>query len=94
MMEVLGVHTGYSKLSAQRLPHREYNRIAGTSPVNVGQWERIASALLGGFLVYRAVKNRNWSALLFGGTGMGLLNRGLSGYCPMYNKTGLSSTNS
>jgi hypothetical protein len=91
-MEVLGMQTGYNKMSAQTLPHREYNRIAGTSPVNVGKWERIVSAALGAFLVYRAVKNRKCSALLFGGKGMSLLNRGLSGYCPLYNKAGLSST--
>ena len=92
-MKVMGIETGYNPLSAQSMPHREPNIIAGASPVNVGKWERIGSALLGGFLIYRSIKNRRWTALLLGGsTGMHLLNRGLSGYCPMYGKMKVSST--
>jgi hypothetical protein len=91
-MELFGIQTGYNPMSKQGLPHREPNKIAGTSPVNVGSWERIGSAMLGGYLMYRAVKNRNWFALLSGSTGATLLNRGLSGYCPVYGRMGMSST--
>ncbi len=90
-MEILGMHMNYNPLSRQTMPHREPNRIAGTSPVNVGRWERLASLAIGGFILYRAVKRRNFSSLLFGGTGLSLLNRGVSGVCPMYNRYGLSS---
>lgn len=92
-MELMGIETGYNKLSAQSLPHRVLNETAGASPVNVGKWERIGSSLVGGYLVYRALKNRRWGSLLFGGTGLSLLNRGMSGVCPMYKRFGVSSTN-
>jgi uncharacterized membrane protein len=92
-MELLGMQTGYNQMSAQKMPHWEPNKIAGTSPVNVGKWERYVSGALGAFLVYRAIRNRNWSALLMAPTGLSLLNRGVSGYCPAYNKLKISSTN-
>lgn len=92
-MQIMGIETKYNPMSNQVLPHRVYNNIAGASPVNVGKWERIGSALLGGFLVYRAVKNRRWTSLLLGGsTGVSLLGRAFTGYCPMYGKMKLSSS--
>lgn len=90
-MNVMGIETSDFKFSPQVMPHKVMNNIAGASPVNVGQWERIGSALLGGYLVYRAIKNRNFGSLLFGGSGLGLLSRGVSGYCPAYGKMNLSS---
>lgn len=90
-MKLLGIETGYNPLSKQAMPHRVVNNIAGASPVNVGKYERFASAAIGAFLLYRSVKNRRWGSLLFGSTGLSLLNRGVSGYCPMYGKAKLSS---
>ena len=91
-MEIFGIQTGYNPMSQQRWPHRESNRIGGTSPVNVGKWERLLSLAVGGFLVYRAFKKGRWSSVLYGGPAVGLINRGLSGYCSLYNKMGYSST--
>lgn len=90
-MNIMGIETGYNPMHNQVMPHKVLNNIAGASPVNVGKWERIGSALLGGFLLYRSIKNRRWGSLLFGSTGLSLLNRGVSGYCPMYGKMNLSS---
>ena len=78
-------------LSAQAMPHRIVNNIAGASPVNVGKYERIASVALGAFLLYRSIKNRRWGSLLSGGTALGLVTRGVSGVCPIYGKAQLSS---
>ena len=90
-MKLLGIETGYNPLSKQTMPHKVMNNIAGASPVNVGKYERLASTALGAFLLYRSVKNRRWGSLLFGSTGLSLLNRGVSGYCPMYGKMKMSS---
>lgn len=91
-MEILGIHTGFSPMSQQTLPHRDQNLKSKTPHTNVGNYERMASVAIGGYLVYRAIKNRRWSSLLLGSTGVSLLNRGMSGYCPVYSRAGLSST--
>lgn len=100
-MQILGMNLGYNALTAQTMPHRgvtgAFNNAmsdvgVNAQKVNVGRWERMGSAILGGFLMYRAIRQRRWSSLLFGGTGMSLLSRGVSGYCPMYGKMGVSST--
>jgi hypothetical protein len=83
---------GINPMNKQAMPHKVLNNIAGASPTNVGKWERIGSALLGGFLVYRSIKRRKFGSLLLGGSaGLNLLKRGLSGYCPMYGKMKVSS---
>ena len=90
-MNLMGIETGYNPMSKQAMPHKLVNNIAGASPVNVGKYERIGSMALGAFLLYRSIKNRRWGSLLFGSTALSLLNRGVSGYCPMYNKMKMSS---
>lgn len=95
-MNLMGIETAnlkkFNKFTPQAMPHKVINNIAGASPVNVGKYERYASIALGAFLLYRSVKNRRWGSLLFGSTALGLLNRGVSGYCPMYGKAKLSSS--
>lgn len=92
-MQIMGIETGFNKFSRQSLPRRVQNSVAGASPVNVGKWERIGSALLGAYLMYRSVKSRRLGKLLGGGLGLSLVNRGVSGVCPMYRRMGFSSTN-
>lgn len=93
-MEIMGMTTGYNKFSPQMMPHRIDKNMALLSgkKVNVGSWERILSAAIGGFLLYRAYRSRNLTSALTGLTGLGVMNRGVSGFCPMYNKYGISST--
>ena len=91
-MQLLGLNTSYNKMTGQARPHRLVNKIAGTSPVNVGKWERIASLALGGFLAYKAIKNRRWFSLLSGGGGAALISRGVSGVCPIYKRMGVTSS--
>lgn len=93
-MEIMGMTTGYNKFSPQTAPHRIDKNMALLSgkTVNVGSWERILSAALGGFLLYRAYRSRNWTSMLTGLTGLNIMNRGVSGHCMVYNKLGMSST--
>jgi uncharacterized membrane protein len=58
---------------------------SATNHVNVGQAERISSALLGGLMLFKGITGSRSplrvSALALGGA---LLYRGLSGHCPVY----------
>lgn len=56
---------------------------------NVGQVERLASAALGGGLLYYGLKRRGWLPMLIGG---GLLFRGASGHCELYHRAGIDTT--
>ena len=58
---------------------------------NVADWERIASVAVGAALLLMAVRRRQVSPGLAGVT---LVARGLSGRCPVYAATGLSSRRS
>lgn len=78
-------------MSAQAMPHKVVNNIAGAAPTNVGKYERIGSTLLGAFLLFRAIKKRRWASLLSGGIATSLLKRGVTGYCPMYGKMKMTS---
>jgi len=60
---------------------------------NVGELERIASAAVGGWLVYYAVRKRSLSSVVSGVIGADLLYRGISGHCGLYEATGLSTAN-
>ncbi len=61
----------------------------GNVHVNVSNFERIASAAIGAFLVFNSIKKigraplRSISRIAAGGA---LLYRGVSGYCPVYHK--------
>jgi uncharacterized membrane protein len=77
-------------------PHNEspdtQTRGAGSGFENVGYEERIFSALLGGGLVLYGIRGKSgvigsMTAL----TGIALLNRAASGYCPAYRAMGIST---
>ena len=55
--------------------------------VNVSNAERVASVLVGSYLIYRSIKDRpkNITAMLSAGV---LLYRGVTGHCPAYEATG------
>ena len=64
-------------------------RVAEPLPCNVSTFERIVTGAIGALMVYSAVKNitrkplRSISRVAAGGA---LLARGISGYCPVYDK--------
>lgn len=55
---------------------------------NVGSFERLASAALGGGLLYYGLKKRGLVPALMGG---GLLWRGASGHCELYHRAGINT---
>lgn len=60
------------------------NSSTGNKPaVNVGNTERMISAIAGGFLCYSAIAGRN-ARLLKAGAGAFLLYRAITGNCPVY----------
>lgn len=73
-------------------PDRQTTEHAGRGYQNVGDGERLLTALLGGGLLLRGLRGRSGvvgsvTAL----TGIALLNRAASGYCPAYHAMGLST---
>jgi uncharacterized membrane protein len=61
------------------------------SGVNVGKYERIASAVGGGALIGYALKNRTPGGIALGLLGASLLYRGASGHCEAYKKLGINT---
>lgn len=60
------------------------NSSTGNKPaVNVGNTERMISAVAGGFLLYNAISGKN-ARMLKAGAGAFLLYRALTGNCPVY----------
>jgi hypothetical protein len=61
------------------------------SDTNVGTAERIGSAALGALLVGRALLRPSFGRVMLGLGGAALIQRGLSGYCGLYQKLGMST---
>jgi hypothetical protein len=64
---------------------------AGHSGTNIGTAERIGSAALGAVLVGRALLHPSVGRVLLGLGGAALIQRGLSGYCGLYRRLGMST---
>jgi hypothetical protein len=61
------------------------------SHTNVGTAERIGSAVLGALLVGRALLRPSFGRLVLGLGGAALIQRGLAGYCGLYQKLGMNT---
>jgi uncharacterized membrane protein len=75
-------------------PHNEseqQNNENGNTGINVGKYERIASAVGGGALVGYAIKTRSKTAVALGLIGAGLLYRGATGQCDAYRALGVNT---
>lgn len=59
---------------------------------NVGSWERLLSVGGGLGLIAAGLHRRGFTGVFLAGLGAGLIGRGASGYCPVYDKTGISTT--
>jgi uncharacterized membrane protein len=57
--------------------------------VNVASKERLASALAGGFAVVWGLSHRSWTGKLTAALGSGLIYRGVSGHCHLYQALGI-----
>ena len=64
---------------------------SGRSGTNVGTAERIGSAAIGTLLVGRALLRPSFGRVLLGLGGAALIQRGLSGYCGLYQALGMST---
>jgi uncharacterized membrane protein len=60
----------------------------GAPVVNVGDLERLASVALGGALAVHGLVRRTWTSALAGLVGVGLIHRGLTGHCIIYQALG------
>jgi len=64
---------------------------SGGAPVNVGDAERIASLVGGGFLGLLGLSRGSLAGLALAALGGGLIYRGLSGHCACYSAMGTST---
>jgi hypothetical protein len=69
-------------------------RPSGNTETNVGTAERIGSAALGALLIGRALVRPSIGRILLGLGGAALIQRGLSGYCGLYRRLGMSTAGS
>jgi uncharacterized membrane protein len=60
--------------------------------VNVGKYERILDGVLGGALVMYGLKKRSLGGIVAAAGGGLLLYRGATGYCPVYERTGIDTS--
>ncbi len=67
------------------------NDRGGAFNVNVGQSERVASAVTGGVMVLYGLSKHNPAGLLIAAVGGAIAYRGVSGHCGLYQKLGLST---
>lgn len=65
---------------------------ASCPTVNVGDMERILSAAAGGFVLVQGLSRLPLSTLVATLVGGGLIYRGLTGYCDLYQAIGMSTT--
>lgn len=63
------------------------------SGTNIGTAERIGSAALGALLVGRALLRPSIGRVILGLGGAALIQRGLSGYCGLYQSLGVNTAN-
>ena len=69
----------------------EQTRDGGTTGVNVAQTERVVSTVAGGALALAGLKMRSLPGLLLAAVGGGLVYRGVSGHCHMYEALGVNT---
>ncbi|MDF1502082.1 DUF2892 domain-containing protein [Roseisolibacter sp. H3M3-2] len=78
-------------------PQKEHGRHGATAHEsrgegrNVNAVERALSLAAGAWLASMALKRKDWSALALGVAGGALLERGVSGHCPVYGALGVTT---
>lgn len=80
-------------MRAQQLSEQRQTlmKIPPQSQMNIGQQERIGSAVAGLALIAFALQRRPLAALISAAAGVALLARGASGRCSMYKKLGINT---
>ena len=70
------------------ITHHRRSGLLHLSPINVGRKERIASAILGGAFLLRALRRRSPFGFLLGLLGGTMLLRGITGHCELNERFG------
>jgi len=68
-------------------------RRSAANNINVGEIERVVSAVAGGALALYGFRSRTLSGLLLTVAGTALLHRGVTGHCNTYDLLGITTTN-
>jgi len=71
---------------------RMHDTLSPDSTVNVGDMERVASALAGGVLVASGLGRGSLFGFVLGLGGAALIHRGLTGHCAVYDRLGKSTS--
>jgi len=79
------------QLTSSQNQIRKRNTLDGQQPMNVGETERIVSMVGGAALLLYAVNRGSWRGLVAGAAGADVLYRGITGYCVLYDKMGIST---
>lgn len=75
----------------EAIEHAEEPRIhLADGHVNIGALERLVSVAAGAALVATGIYRRSWLGAGLAGTGAGLMHRGLSGHCMVYQAVGIN----
>lgn len=85
------VNTKHS--SAEYAQRPRSNQTEGKSRPNVSHQERLASAVTGGALAVLGIARGGWSGWLLALTGGGLVYRGTTGHCAVYQAMGVDTAN-
>jgi len=80
------------RTNTQDLDWSEEQAAGSQGNQNVGDVERMASAVLGGGLLVSGLMRRSWAGAGLSVIGVSLLHRGMSGYCALFDAMGIDST--
>lgn len=87
----LNVAAEPERRDAARWARRERARVQREASVNIGEVERLASAVAGGLLAAYGVRRKGWSGLGLAIVGVELVRRGMTGHCMAYEAMGVST---
>src|SRR5688500_2456876 len=79
------------RYNPRQLPAPDHEARSSWRPTNVGRDERLVSAASGAILAMLGAGRRDLLGLLIAGAGAGLVYRGATGHCSMYEALGLST---
>lgn len=71
--------------------HKKKQKRNGTCGCNVGETERLLSALSGGVMILQGLRKRSPLGLAIAAIGMGSVYRGVTGHCALYEALGVDT---
>jgi uncharacterized membrane protein len=89
-MSSIAAYSSFASTS-RRIPASSRTAGSARNGVNVGEAERIASVLGGGWLLYEGLRHGNLAGLGLAALGGGLACRGITGHCSVYSALDVNS---